>query len=457
MRNVLWAMCVAAALGLTGTTTQAQPEPDLPLKELPPVTADPFTDPIFNPPGVPKTANSPNPSTAATLHDAATANNPFPLPATTGTQVECTCGSEFITWLTAEWVIGTTRGPSLVPIITTGPASAGLLAGAVGQPTTLPLFGGKPVLNDWRSGLRVEAGIWLDNDRSTGISARIYSLFSAKEVFAARSVGVPVVNLPQFNLVGTVPVQTPLFIGFPGIATGSVTASARTSFTGGDLNFRRLLDRGENYRVELLAGYRQLHLSDGLSTAFDTTSTVIPGFPLLAIRQFGGDNIHTANNFYGPQLGLYASTGWNRFTLEGHASSALGVTVSDLDFARSRTLTTTPLGNSLTNTATLVALGVPPATAAGILPTARGLATNQASLTRANTSNTLAYLGVVAEGGARVSYRATDHVRLTAGYSFLYWNNVRRAQEMFVSSPNLRPRAVDFTTHIVSVGLDLRY
>ena len=55
--------------------------------------------------------------------------------------------------------------------------------------------------------------------------------------------------------------------------------------------------------------------------------------------------------------------------------------------------------------------------------------------------------GLVGEGGLRLNWRATDHVRLTGGYSFLYWNNVRRAQEVFASSAVLRQHAGDFTAH----------
>jgi hypothetical protein len=115
------------------------------------------------------------------------------------------------------------------------------------------------------------------------------------------------------------------------------------------------------------------------------------------------------------------------------------------------------VGTTLTNTAALVALGVPPATAAALVPALQGAATNQISLARTATSNTVTYFGVVGEGGIRVSWRATDHCRLTAGYSFLYWNNVRRAQELFQDSSVLRARASDFTIHLFSVGLDVRY
>src|SRR5439155_1039480 len=138
----------------------------------------------------------------------------------------CTCGPGFTTWLVAEWLIGRTRGPSVSPIVTTGPASAGLLAGAVGQPATIPLFGGRRILNDWRSGLRVEAGAWFDDDHRTGLSGRLYSLFSDSEHSVVRSGGAPVVNVPHFIPVGGSAVQIPVFAGFPGLTAGSVETNA---------------------------------------------------------------------------------------------------------------------------------------------------------------------------------------------------------------------------------------
>jgi hypothetical protein len=450
------AVCAAVLTLATGAGAQPRPQPDPPLKELPPAAGDPFTDPIFSPPAGPK-ATPPPPG--ATLYDAATANDPLAIPPTGDCLPQraveaCACGPGYTTWLTAEWLIGRTRGASLVPVVTTGPVGAGVLAGAVGQPATVPLFGGRPVLNDWRSGLRVEAGVWLDDDHRTGVSARVYSLFSAREQFAAA--GAPgVVNLPQFTPAGPVTVQTPVFASFPGVTTGGATAFARTSFTGGDLNLRRLLTAGPAGRVELLAGYRQLHLGDELGDAFNVTPAV--PVPLVAARQFGFDDVRTRNDFFGPQLGLFASTGGSRLTLEAHTALALGVTVSDLDFARARVVAASPTGGPVATAAELVALGVPRATAIALTPALLSAANAQVPLTQAATSNTLTYFGVVGEGGLRLNWRATDHLRLTAGYSFVYWNNVRRAEEMFLTSPVLRPRAIDFTTHLFSVGLDLRF
>lgn len=440
MRGGVWAICVLAALGASVRSARAEPDA---LKDLPPSQGDPFRDPFFRP-----AAAEVKPGA---LYDAVTASDPFPVPPTDKPPLPATscapaCGPEFITWFTAEWIIGRTRGPSVSPIVTTGPAAAGILAGTIGQPTTFPLFGGRRVLNDWRSGLRLEAGMWFDNDHRNGASLRFYSLFSDSEQFAVRADGSTVVNVPHFIPIGGAAVQIPVFVGFPGLTAGSVQTSAGTTFSGGDINFRRLLTRGEHSRLELLAGYRQLYLDDQLGASF----TVAPVGLASAVlpRLTGADGIRSRNDFFGPQLGLFASTGWDRLTLEAHTALALGVTASDLSFVRQRT----GFGNPAATATLLTALGVPP-----LLSTTLAAATGQFPLAGVSTGGSVTYFGLVGEGGLRASWRATDHIRLTGGYSFLYWNNVRRAQEVFASSPLLRPSAADFTTHLFSVGLDVRY
>lgn len=415
MRNRLCA--VAATFGLLVGGARAQ-ERAAPPRELPPAPADPFSDPFFKPI---------DPTLAGTV----AANDARKVALPPG----CPCGPGFTTWMTAELLIGRTRGPSVVPVVTTGPPSAGALAGAPGQPSTLPLFGGRRILDDWRSGLRVELGVWLDDEHRAAIGARFYTLFSTSEQFRAVPNGANVINVPQVVPAGALTVQVPAFVGFPGVSTGRVEATAQTTFAGGDLNARFALERNDRFRVDVLAGYRQLHLNDELGVNF----TVVPvgANPLLAAQLTGTDSVRTRNNFYGPQLGLCATVGGDRFWVEGHAAGALGVTASELAFARLRNV------------------GLAPGTAP--LLAAFGLPAGQIPLTQANVNDRLTYLGVVGEGGVRLNWRAAEHVRVTAGYSFLYWNNVRRAQEMFVPGPVLRPQAIDFTTHLFNVGLELRY
>lgn len=437
MRSRLVAVCVLALISRSARA-------DEPPAHLPP-GPDPLSDPFFQPPG--SACSEPGKGGPA-------AKLPLLLRSCEEFFAPCAedpaCPPEFSTWLTAEVLIGKARAPSLVPVVTTGPAAAGVLAGSIGQPGTVPLFGGGNVLTDWRTGLRVETGMWFDRDRTLGVGTRVYSLFSARDELIGRPDAVSVVNVPNFvpgTAVGTV--QFPAFVGFPGITSGSLSATATSSFVGGDLSLRHLLNPGASYRLELLAGYRHMYLRDQFGVTFDATALGVA--PALAPRLSGRDQLRTRNNFGGANLGLYASTGGKRFLIEAHASTALGVTVSDMDFTRQRAI---GLGNggAVPIATGLVALGVPALTAAQVAAAATSVPFGQAAV-----QNDLTYFGVVGEAGVRVKWFVTDYVRVTGGYSFTYWNNVRRAPEMFTNSPVLTPRAVDFTTHLFSAGLEVRY
>ena len=205
-------------------------------------------------------------------------------------------------WGSAELLLGNTSGVNVPPLVTTGPASAGVLAGALGAPGTTVLFGGQKMLDNWRTGLRVEGGAWFGPGHYWGVSGRVYSLFSTSDQLNGEGNGTNVVNLPQIMTVGGVPTQVPVFVGFPGITVGTVATTVQTTFTGGDLNLRRLLVSNEDFRFELFAGYRQMHLGDELGAAF-RASGGLGAVILLA----GDDSVRTRNNFYGGQVGSLGS------------------------------------------------------------------------------------------------------------------------------------------------------
>jgi hypothetical protein len=322
-------------------------------------------------------------------------------------------------WGSAELLLGNTSGVNVPPLVTTGPASAGLAAGAIGAPGTVVLFGGRKMLDNWRTGLRIEAGAWFGPSHVWGASARVYSLFSTSDQLVGEGDGTNVVNLPQFFPVGGVPVQFPMFVGFPGVTVGTVATTVQTTFTGGDLSLRRLLVSTEPLRFEAFAGYRQLHLGDELGAAFRASGGIVG---VLALR--GDDSVRTRNNFYGGQVGGLGSLALGRFTVQGVSSVALGMNASDLDFSRTRL-------------ATVGAVVVP--------------------LVQATSGGRVNYFSVVAEGGVRLSFRVTDHAKLTVGYTGIYWSNVRRAQEQFTLGPTLTGGTTHFYTNMMSLGAEVRY
>jgi hypothetical protein len=326
-------------------------------------------------------------------------------------------------WGSVEMLLGTTRGVNVPPVVTTGPAVLGLgLAGAPGQPGTVALFGGRKMLDDWRAGFRGEVGVWFDDARVWGAAARFYSLFSTSEQLVGGGNGTNVVNVPQVARIAGLSIPFPIYVGFPGLTTGSVSTTAQTNFAGGDLSVRRMLRQGASWRLDALAGYRQLHLGDELGVGFVASGAQL--VPALAPALLGSDSLRTRNNFYGAQLGGIGSINRKRWTLQGSTAVALGVNASDLNFDRSRSVSA-------------LGLAVP--------------------LVQTSLAERTAYFGTVWENGVQLAYRVTDHARITVGYTALYWWNLRRAQEQYTLGPNLSGTTTHFHAYLFSWGAELRY
>jgi outer membrane protease len=213
--------------------------------------------------------------------------------------------------------------------------------------------------------------------------------------------------------------QVPVFVGFPGVTVGSVATTAQTSFAGGDISLRRVLLSNEDFRLELFAGYRQMHLGDELGSTFRAS-----GGLGTVLQLTGDDSVRTRNNFYGGQVGGLGSFAFGRWSIQGLSSVALGMNASDLDFSHTRLAT---IG---TTTVPLV------------------------EMTKGGQVN---YFSVVSEGGLRLGYRITEHAKLTVGYTGIYWTNVRRAQEQYNLSSTLTGGTTHFYTNLLTLGAEVRY
>lgn len=329
-------------------------------------------------------------------------------------------------WASTEFLLWATRSVAVPPVVTTGSPGSGFgTAGVLGAPGTVPVFGGQSLLGSMRPGFRTEVGTWLDP--RTAVSGRFFYLAQQSAGITGGSDGFTVVNVPQVVNVAGVPVQATAYVGFPGVAFGTVSASAHTNFLGGDLNLRRALANDPGLRFELLAGYRYLHLGDELNTAFDIAPTAaVAG--VGAARIAGTDSVRTRNNFHGPQAGFAVGTRSGRWTADLQSTLAVGVTVGHADFDRTRATTTTVPG-----------LGAVPA------------------VLRGGAGGTSDLFAVVPEVGLKFGYQAAESVRLTAGYDFLYWSRVRRAQELYDLSGTLRGGGTDVWAQGLTLGLDVRY
>src|SRR5205814_2279088 len=118
------------------------------------------------------------------------------------------------------------------------------------------------------------------------------------------------------------------------------------------------------------------------------------------------DEFDVANNFHGLQVGARARADWGPVFLTGMLKVALGAMVESVDIDGS--LVTNDFNN----------FGVPQTFKGGYF----ALPTNIGSHTRS-------VFAVVPEAGLTLGYQITPWMAVTAGYTFLYANNVVRAPQ----------------------------
>lgn len=236
-------------------------------------------------------------------------------------------------WIGTEALIWWTKNqPLSVPLLTTGPASAGMNAGGLGVPGTVSL--NQSLNYDVQGGFRLFAGGWFDPAHTWGLEGSIFVLGQSCASFGVSDrsgTGATIINEP---LGGSPPFTT--LVSYPGLESGNATVSTTTQLWGLDLNALYNLYRGANWNVTLLAGFRYLRLDEELdivanSNLFTTTTytdnfgnvlaTAPPGSSVTVVDQFGAHN-----DFYGGQIGIRGDYNWNRWSFSGTGLLAIGAT-----------------------------------------------------------------------------------------------------------------------------------
>ena len=327
-------------------------------------------------------------------------------------------------WVEADYLLWWMKGDSLPPLVTTSPpGTIRNQAGVLGSPGTTTLFGDSHTNGELRSGGMITFGYWFDDCRTCGIEANFLMLESRNTGFNAASNGSTILARPFFDVVAGQ--QRSELIGFPGLVAGHVNVSdTSTGLLRAGAWFRQNLCAGCNpcssYRVDMLAGYRYLRLTDNLTIGEDLVSinpnnpNFVPvGTSLVVTDQFG-----TTNNFHGFDIGLTGEIQRGRWVFGWLTKVAVGVTFEEVDINGSTRVT--------------VPGAAPVANVGGLL----ALPSNIGTYNRER-------FAVVPELGAWLGYQVTPRLRFTAGYNFLFWSEVVRAGNQIDTSinPNLLPPA----------------
>jgi hypothetical protein len=350
-------------------------------------------------------------------------------------------------WVGVDYLLWWTKGDRLPPLVTSG-APNDAVPGALGQPGTQTLFGGD-YDSRVRSGIRVRGGYWFTPDQTFGIDATFFFLGGQSAGFNDASNGDPVLARPFFNV--NTGHEDAFLVAYPGQQAGQIWSALSTRLWGADLDLRGMFFRGASYQVNLLGGFRFLALHDSLGIREDDTIYS----PIDGTAQFWTttmDRFQTSNQFYGGQLGADFMWCRGRFFIDVLGKVALGVSVENAGID-GWTGYTAQQGPSGTVGAGQLAL--------------------PSNIGRYGQDN----FAVVPEFGINFGYALTRHIRLTFGYTLLYWSNVMRAGDQIdrglnpteltslvnrgpligPARPNFPFQSTDFWAQGLNFGLQFRY
>jgi hypothetical protein len=174
---------------------------------------------------------------------------------------------------------------------------------------------------------------------------------------------------------------------------------------GAEVNYRQHLMGDSTARLDALAGYRYLNMSDQLTITeqFVRTpnSNMTVGVP--AVSGVITDSFSTQNTFNGGQVGVAGTVQRGRWSLDSRATIAFGTVRQQIDIAGGQQLT---FANGQVTTTQGGLLAVP--------------GTNIGRFSQDK-------FAVLPEVGLNVGWQATERLKLYVGYNFLYLSSAVRA------------------------------
>jgi hypothetical protein len=334
-------------------------------------------------------------------------------------------------WCSAEFLLWWIKQGQVPPLATVGTLDS---LGALG-PGTATLFGGDLNYGE-RLGGRFTIGYWLDACQTRGIEASYFYLGGPSDNFSFSSTDLPdslVLARPFFNVITGL--EDSQLISFPDITSGNIRISSNSQLQGAEFNF--VCNRccccndccqtdscqanscqtdccyRSGRRVDLIAGFRylglneDLHITENLTTLPTAPLPFVPGATITVADVFG-----TRSNFYGGQIGAREEWSRGRWFVNVLGKVALGDTHQEV---------------RISGTTDFTDPGVPTVRQQGGL---LALPTNIGSYSRDQFS-------VVPEIGINVGRQVTDHLRVFAGYTLLYWSGVVRPGDQIDLGVNL--------------------
>jgi hypothetical protein len=306
-------------------------------------------------------------------------------------------------WGSFEFLLWWRKNQDLPPLVTTSPSDTDVdLAGVLGQATTQLLYPTEEQGSDARPGARATLGVWIDPCQFCGLGGRYFTLGAMTSNFGVDSNTFPVLARPFFNL--TLSEEDADVVAYPGSTVGTILVRSDSDVGGGDVFFRRLLLRDDCRRVDVVAGYQFATIdSEVLITSRRQSIRQQGSIPYGTVIDMS-DSFDSTNRYHAGEIGLLAEYSRPNITWSLLAKVGLG-NMKQRTVIAGQTVTAVPDQNVVTTNVGLLALG----TNVGVYDQNRFAVSPELQLSAA--------------------YHLNDHVDVTCGYSFLYWNHVVQASQ----------------------------
>ena len=402
----------------------------------------------------------------------------------------CGYGSRPVLYVRGEYLAWWADGMYVPPLVVRGEVGD---PGTPGDPTddffnnAFVVFGNQDVLDGVRSGARVRAGYWLDDYGQTAIEGEYFGFGSVSTRFVDGGDGTsPIVGRPFID--ATTGLNAVEDVSFPGIR-GTVAVEVDSTFQSAGIGIRRnlccvsgntccgdavtcgsqvggcgamgcgsgvsegpcatLFGKGTRH-TDVYFGFRWAQLQEGLPIQ-ENLEVIAPSVDVGTTFQVN-DVFSTNNEFVGGELGFLWDWEYRRWSLELLSKLGIGST-------RQRV--------SINGSTTRTEPGELPETRTG------GLLAQESNIGDYERNE----LSVLPQLGVTLGYKLTERLKLTGGYTFVYWSNVVRPGEQIdleVNPGNLpfadpadpdglpaRPQFSfhqnDFWAHGLSAGLEYQW
>lgn len=375
-------------------------------------------------------------------------------------------------WFSADYLFFWLKnGPMPQPLVVTGSA-ADEFPGALDQPGTVVLYGGKDINYNPFSGARLNAGLWCGPDHRFGFEMGGFILEQKSTHFAASggATGNPYLARPFIN--ARTGFENVYFVSQnfndpvrSARMTGDIQIANTSRMWSWETNALWNMWRGTSATANLIGGFRSVGLRERLSMVetlrniqegggvFFGGASVDPGNTVTTFDKYSAEN-----TFYGAQLGARFLIQEGRFSLNVTGKAAMGV-VQQLMVVDGGTIVRNQVKQ-------LDGRGL-------VIGAAPGGVLTQSSNIGRHFQNKFA---VVPEVAADLCFDITDRLVIKLGYTFVYLSSVARPGDQIdrTINPGLVPTDFDYGTggparpahpykstsiwtQGVNVGLEFRY